>query len=345
MAGARDAGPVRPTIRSVAERAGVSKSLVSLVLQGSPRVGEESRRAVLAAVEELGYRPDPAARSLAERRTRTVGVVLDDLRNPWFVDLLDGLRPVLTAVGLRPVLADTNAEPRAAGDLVRLRVDGLVVVGTRDDVTAVEEAAAAVPTVLAGTRDALGPPADLVADDGEAGVRLVVEHLAALGHRHLAHVAGAGAVGALRRDAFERAARTGGLTATVAAADMTEDGGHRAALRLLRRPQRPTAVLAANDVSALGVLAAADELGLRVPQDVSVAGYDDTSLAALRRVSLTSVDNRSREVGRRAGELLLQRMADPATAPRTELLLPRLVPRRSTGAPGASPPGHRGARP
>ncbi|WP_337062894.1 LacI family DNA-binding transcriptional regulator [Kineococcus sp. G2] len=342
MAGTAD-GASRPTIRSVAERAGVSKSLVSLVLQGSPRVGEDSRRAVLAAVAELGYRPDPAARSLAERRTRTVGVVLDDLRNPWFVDLLDGLRPALRAAGLRPVLADTRAEPDAARDLARLRVDGLVVVGTRDDLAAVEEVAAAVPTVLAGTRDAVRTPVDLVADDGEAGVRLAVEHLAALGHRRIAHVAGTGAVGRLRRRAFEDAARAAGATAEVAHADMTEDGGHRAALHLLRRPHRPTAVLAANDVSALGVLAAADDLGLRVPHDVSVAGYDDTALAALRRISLTSVDNRSAEVGRRAADLLLERLADPARPPRTLLLPPRLVPRSTTAAPGRG--GDRDAQP
>ncbi|WP_432482088.1 LacI family DNA-binding transcriptional regulator [Kineococcus esterisolvens] len=327
-------GGPRPTIRSVAERAGVSKSLVSLVLQGSPRVGDARRRAVLAAVQELGYRPDPAARSLAERRTRTVGVLLDDLRNPWFVDLLEGLRPVLRAAGLRPVLGDTGAEPEAARTFTQLRVDGLVVVGTREDpgaVAQVAEAAAAVPTVLAGTRDAVH--ADVVADDGRAGVRLVVEHLLALGHRRLAHVAGAGAVGRVRRAAFEEAAAAAGVSATVVEADMTEDGGHRAGLRLLSGPHRPTAVLAANDVSALGLLAAAGDLGLRVPRDLSVAGYDDTSLAALRSVSLTSVDNRSHDVGRRAGELLLARIADPAAPPRTELLAPRLAQRRTTAPP------------
>ncbi|NAZ87680.1 LacI family DNA-binding transcriptional regulator [Kineococcus indalonis] len=338
MAGS-PAGAPRPTIRSVAERAGVSKSLVSLVLQGSPKVGEERRRAVLTAVEELGYRPDPAARSLAERRTRTVGVVLDDLRNPWFVDLLDGLRPVLREHGLRPVLGDTRTEPGAVRTFAELRVDGLVLVGTRTgpaELDGLARVAGTVPTVLAGGRDEVGAAVDVVADDGAAGVRLVVRHLLDLGHRHLAHLAGAGAVGRERRAAFERAAAAAGARHAVVQADMTEDGGHRAARRLLAGPDRPTAVLAANDVSALGVLAAADDLGLRVPQDVSVAGYDDTSLAALRRIRLTSVDNRSRDVGRRAGQLLLDRLADPAAPARTELLPPRLVPRRTTAAP---PPG------
>ena len=123
-------GGRRPTIYDVADRAGVSKSLVSLVLQKSPRVSEEKRQAVLKAVAELGYRPDPVARSLAERRTRTIGVVIDDLSNPWYVELLDGLRPVLHEHGLRPLLADGRTEPDAVQALVDLRVDGLVLVGT-----------------------------------------------------------------------------------------------------------------------------------------------------------------------------------------------------------------------
>ncbi len=325
----------RPTIRSVAARAGVSKSLVSLVLQGSPRVSEERRRAVLRAVEDLGYRPDPAARSLAERRTRTVGLVVDDLRNPWFVDLLDGLRPVLAAADLRPVLADSHREPDAARTLALLRVDGLVVVGTPSDPAAVDEVAASVPTVLAGTREVVTAPADLVADDGEAGVAAAVDHLLALGHRHLGHVAGSGAVGRLRRDAFTARVRAAGARADVVEADMTEEAGYRAGRELLARAERPTAVLAANDLSAVGVLAAADAAGLSVPGDVSVAGYDDTSLARLRAVSLTSVDNAARTVGALAGELLLARTADPARPSSTRLVPPRLVVRRSTAPPPA----------
>ena len=113
-----------PTIRTVAARAGVSKSLVSLVLQNSPRVSDEKRQAVLRAVTELGYRPDPVARSLAERRTRTIGVILDDLSSPWWTEILDGLRLVLHEHGLRPLLADGRTEPDAVEALSDLRVDG-----------------------------------------------------------------------------------------------------------------------------------------------------------------------------------------------------------------------------
>ncbi|MEZ0163159.1 LacI family DNA-binding transcriptional regulator [Kineococcus sp. LSe6-4] len=325
----------RPTIRSVAARAGVSKSLVSLVLQGSPRVSPERRAAVLAAVAELGYRPDPTARSLARGSTRAVGLLLDDLRNPWFVDVLDGLRPVLHAAGLRPVLAEARSEPEAPRTFADLRVDGLVVVGTLPDLGLVREVAAGVPTVLAGTRLAPGDPfaVDVVAGDDEAGVRLAVEHLLTLGHRRLAHVAGTGPVGDLRRGAVEDAASAGGAEVVVQTGPMTEDTGHRAGRALLTRPDPPTAVVAANDAVAVGVLAAAADLGLAVPGALSVVGYDDTSTAGLRAVSLTSVDNAAHEVGRLAARRLLDRLADPDAPADLRLVAPRLVVRATTAAP------------
>lgn len=320
-----------PTIRSVAARAGVSKSLVSLVLQGSPRVSEQRREAVLRAVAELGYRPDPAARSLAERRTRTVGVVVDDLHNPWFVDVLDGLRPVLQEHGLRPLLGDGRSEPEVVGTLTQLRVDGLILVGTLPhDVGA---ATRGTPTVVAGGREPLLPHVDVVANDDAQGVRLAVRHLLELGHRRIAHVVGTGRVGELRRQSYESEMRAAGSIPFLALGDMTESGGQRAAHRLLRGPDRPTAVLAANDLSALGVLAVADELSLRVPQDLSLVGYDNTSLARIRHLSLTSVDNASAAVGSQAAEALVRRMAVPDAEATTRLLPPRLVVRNSTAPP------------
>ncbi|WP_432510175.1 LacI family DNA-binding transcriptional regulator [Kineococcus sp. SYSU DK001] len=325
----------RPTIRSVAAHAGVSKSLVSLVLQDSPKVSPERRAAVLAAMDELGYRPDPHARSLALRRTRAVGLVLDDLRNPWFVDVLDGLRPVLHDADLRPVLAEARSEPEAPRTFADLRVDGLVVIGTLPDLSGVADVAHTVPTVLAGTRlDPDDPFAvDVVAGDDDAGVRLAVRHLLDLGHRRLAHVAGTGPVGALRRDAFARAVAEAGAAGPVETGPMTEDTGHRAGLALLRRDDPPTAVVAANDAVAVGVMAAAADLGVDVPGRLSVVGYDDTSTAQLRAVSLTSVDNAAAEVGRLAALRLLARLEDPTAPTDLQLVAPRLVVRATTAPP------------
>ncbi|MEU3791570.1 LacI family DNA-binding transcriptional regulator [Streptomyces fructofermentans] len=329
-----------PTIRDVAERAGVSKSLVSLVLRGSDQVRPEKRQAVLSAVEELGYRPNAAARSLSERRTRTVGVLLNDMRNPWFVELLDGLNSLLHDRGLHMLLADGHLNRRLGEDLTRtftdLRVDGLVAVGTLPGTKALRTAAGQVPTVLAGTREPVLPHVDVVANDDEHGARLATEHLIGLGHRHIAHIAGLGVVGALRRRGFESVMHEHGLsgTAVVEQGDLTEEGGYRATVRLLSAARRPTAVFAFNDIACVGALSAAEELGLRVPRDLSLVGYDNTYLARLRHLWLTTVDNAGHEVGRRAARCLLDRIDDPVRPGEVVLATPSLEVRGTTTAPG-----------
>jgi DNA-binding LacI/PurR family transcriptional regulator len=322
-----------PTIRTVAARAGVSKSLVSLVLQNSPRVSEEKRNAVLRAVAELGYRPDPVARSLAERRTRTIGVVIDDLSNPWYVELLDGLRPVLHEHGLRPLLADGRTEPDAVQALADLRVDGLVLVGTptASAVNQVNSLGSPIPTVVAGTREPQLPTVDVVANDDYRGGCLAATHLVGLGHRRIAHIIGEGEVGRLRRAGYEAVMADAGLDPESMAGDWTEGAGRRAGFALLGSPDRPTAIVAANDLSAVGVLSAADELGLRVPEDLSVVGYDNTVFARLHRLSLTTIDGHIAEVGQVAGRKLTARLDGDVGTAETRLLSPALILRSSTG--------------
>jgi DNA-binding LacI/PurR family transcriptional regulator len=328
-----------PTIRTVAARAGVSKSLVSLVLQKSPRVSEEKRQAVLKAVAELGYRPDPVARSLAERRTRTIGIVIDDLSNPWYVELLDGLRPVLHEHGLRPLLADGRTEPDAVQALADLRVDGLVLVGTptASAVDQVNGLGSPVPTVVAGTREPLLPTVDVIANDDYHGGRLATTHLVELGHRRIAHVVGEREVGRLRRMGYEAVMTDAGLDVVCVAGDWTEAAGRRAGFALLGSPDRPTAVVAANDLSAVGVLAAADKLGLRVPEDLSIVGYDNTVFSRLHRLSLTTIDSHSTEVGQVAGRTLTARIGGERGTAGVRLLFPALIERSSTGPAPASP--------
>ncbi|MEU9332748.1 LacI family DNA-binding transcriptional regulator [Streptomyces sp. NPDC048290] len=362
-----------PTIRDVAEHAGVSKSLVSLVLRGSGQVSPERRDAVLRSARALGYRPNAAARSLSERRalpperpsarggtpvaggarggTRVVGVLLNDLRNPWFVELLDALDAPLHAAGLRLLLADarlgrhTGDDP--TGPFLDIGADALVVVGTLPDPAALDRVAGLLPVVVVGAREPVPDGVDLVAGDDERGVRLLTEHLIGLGHRDIAHLAGYGAVGELRLRAFEATMRAHGLAdrLRVEPCDLTEEGGHRAAVRLLARPDRPTAVLAANDIAAVGALSAARDLGLDVPGDISVAGYDNTSTARLRHIWLTTVDNAAREMGQRAARCLLDRLSGTpgggagagaeagASAGRRHLTVPRLEVRGTTGRP------------
>ena len=334
-----DASARTPTIRDVAARAGVSKSLVSLVLQGDPRVSDARRQAVDEAMAQLGYRPNSKARALSRSRSDTVGVLLNDLSNPWFVDLLAGLATTLHSSGLAPILADSQTDHRiGVGSVTTLLgqdVDGLVVVGTTTEADAIALAATRIPVVLAGTREPNLPDVDIVVNDDFAGARSAAQHLIDLGHTRIAHLRGPGAIGTLRLEGFRSCLLDAGLDADayLETGGMSEDGGYAAARRLLSRSDRPTAILAFNDMAAIGALSAADDLRLRVPADVSLVGYDNTHLARIRHISLTSVDNGNFPVGAQAGRFLIERLANPGLAQRLHLVPTTLEVRGSTAAP------------
>ncbi len=329
----------QPTIRDVAARAGVSKSLVSLVLRGDTRVSENRRQAVQQAMDDLGYRPNLQARGLSTHRSDTVGVLLNDLRNPWFVDLLAGLATTLHASGLSPLIADSYTDRRIglhSVETLRDRgVDAIVVVGTTLEEDAIAVAAQELPVVLAGTLDPDLAGVDVVVNDDEAGARSATQHLIDLGHRRIAHLRGPGKIGTLRLGGFAACLREAGLDpgAYPESGGMSEESGYAAARRLLGRPDRPTAIFAFNDVAAIGALSAADDLGLRVPDDVSLVGYDNTYLARIRHISLTSVDNGNFAVGVQAGTFLAERLAGPPRARRLHLVPTTLEVRASTAAP------------
>lgn len=335
---------VRPaTIRDVAAQAGVSKSVVSLVLRGTGYVSEAKREAVRRAVEDLAYRPNAAARSLTEARSRTVGVVLNDMRNPWFVDAVDGLNTILNKNDLQVLMGDHRLDSRGGQSLLRklleMHVDGLILVGELPLSEQLTAAVQQVPTVVLGTPEAPHPSADVVSSDDLAGAGLAVQHLIALGHRRIAHIgAGASPVGAARRNGYEQSMRDNGLGEFIetVVGSFTEQGGYDAGMELLGRsgPQdRPTAVFAVNDMAALGLLTAAGQLGIAVPDDLSIVGYDNTPIARIGHIGLTSIDNVSHESGRRAAELLLARLADPGRASSITLLEPFLEARGSSRPP------------
>ncbi|HEY0718584.1 MAG TPA: LacI family DNA-binding transcriptional regulator [Streptosporangiaceae bacterium] len=334
----RDTG--RPTLETVAAQAGVSRSLVSLVLNNSPKVSPASREAVLRAVADLGYRPNAAARRLAERRSRTVGVLLNDLRQPWFADMLDGLGPVLYGAGKHMLLGDGHIDQLMDETLtwsfLDFGVDGLVLAGSIPLSAAVVSIARSIPTVAVGGRglDLDLPHVDVLANDNERGATLVVEHLTGLGHTRIAHVSGLPSVaGRLRMQGYQDAMRAAGLGADVLIehGDMSEEGGYRATVRLLSRPDRPTAIFAANDLTCVGALSAATALGVRVPDEVSLAGFDNSLFARLRALWLTSVDGTAHLMGRQAGQMLLERIERPSAPGQIRLLPPRLEVRGSTG--------------
>lgn len=323
----------RPTIYDVAARAGVSKSLVSLVLGGSLQVSERRRAAVLSAIEELGYRPSQAATLLASARTRTIEVLIDDYANPSFVGLVRGLQGGFTGHGYHVTVTESRTGEVSG--------EGRSPLSTPADgrVLAAEAGPAllsgwAGPTVVAGARESVPAGADLVSGDDEQGVRLACEHLTQLGHRRIGHLTGAGGPALLRRRGFEGYLGTIGVAAVVAGdRGTTEQDGYAAAERLLEAHPDLTALVAANDVMALGAMAALRARGKSVPQDVSVVGYDNSTLAQSRHLSLTSVDDHSTQVGAVAAAALLARLADPEARPRHELVEPHLLVRGTTARP------------
>ena len=330
----------QPTIHDVAARAGVSKSLVSLVMRDSPSVSDEKRQAVLAAAAELDYRPNAVARSLVQRHTRVLGVMLSDLHNTFFADVLDGLAGRAAERGYKAMLNTGNRTPSgeaaAIETLLELRSDGLILAGPRLEIARITAAARTVPVVLVA-RTTEGHRLDCVTNDDPAGAALAVEHLVGLGHRRIAHVDGGSGAGAqARKDGFARTMRRHGLAgqARTARGDYTEEGGARGVAALLARGPRPTAIFAANDLSAVGALDALTRSGLRVPEDVSLVGYDNTALAALRHIDLTTIDQPREAMGRAAVDLLLERLGGRRAARRV-VMPPTLVIRGTTGSPPA----------
>jgi len=331
----------RPTIYDVAREAGVSKSLVSLVLNDSDLVSDAKRAAVRAAIDKLGYRPSRAAAALARDRTHTVGLVIDDFRNPWFVDLLAGLRAALAPQGFYVAVR----EQFQVGDHVANAVDGFLDTQVDALVIAAEPQHdfpdLGVPAVVEGTRLHGVAGADLVMSDQAEGVGLVMSHLAALGHRKIGHVTGLGGAAHARCQAYLAEAAALGETPRVAGEgnETNDEGGYVGATELLRRYPDVTAVFAANDTMALGARAALREAGREVPGDVTLVGYDNSQLARSRFLDLTTVDQRDFDAGIAAGEALLARLANPATPTTTTVIAPRLVVRSSSAQPATITPG------
>ncbi|MEU6375146.1 LacI family DNA-binding transcriptional regulator [Streptomyces sp. NPDC046909] len=339
--------PRRVTIVDVARHAQVSTTAVSKVLRNAYGASPEMRAKVRRAIDELGYRPLAAARGL-RGQTYTIGVMLPDIRNPFFPEILDGITAHLEdtdyQVLLGPGCNGEKAEARVTEAMIDRGMDGLVLVAPVSPRAHLEHVASLVPTVVVG-RHGHSSVYDTVADDDVAGAALVVGHLVGLGHRRIAHIEhretdpirSVEMPNAQRADGYRRAMREHGLDEEIDVVSTTysQPGGYEGAKELLTRARRPTAVFAGADIVAMGVLEAFAEAGLTVPGDLSVVGYDNTTLAALGPISLTSVDQAGKEIGRNAARLLMERLADRQKASVQIRLSPTLVARRSTGAPTA----------
>ena len=341
------AGAARVTLRDVAEVARVTTGTASRVLNPETRhlVKAETARRVDRAAQKLGYQPNRLARSLRTRRSNSVGVIIPDLTNPLFPPIVRGIEDALAPAGFSALITSTDGDPereRQVFETLRGRqVDGYIMgTATEGDELIRRALAEQLPLILINrTLDVAGVYA--VTPDNRRGSRQAVDHLVELGHRDIGHIAGpdTASTGRHRRDGFVEALAGHGLPldagAIVEARAFTEDAGAAAARTLLADRPSCTAIVASNDLIALGVYAVVAELGRRCPEDISVVGFNDMPFADKFAPPLTTVHIPLYDLGFSAGKRLLDRLRGADAAPGTTLLETRLVVRGSTG-PAAS---------
>ena len=338
----------RPTIADIAERAGVSKGAVSYALNGQPGVSEATRQRIVAIAREIGFNPNRAARALSGARAEAVGLTLCRPARilgiePFFMGLISGFETELATRSYALTLQLTQS-PEQESEVHRRwwgerRVDGVFVTDLRDEdirIPVLQELQ--LPAVVIGGPGDTGPIAQVWSDDAGA-VSEAVRYLAALGHRRIARISGLPDLlhTQVRTKAFDEVCATLGFeSAVTVAADYTGEEGGRATRRLLMAGTRPTAVIYDNDVMAVAGLAVAQEMGLRVPADLSIVAWDDSPLCRLVHPALTALSRDIASYGAHAARRLLaaidgEPVADEEAAPA------RLTPRGSTAPPPSGP--------
>jgi len=306
-----------------------------MALRNSTKISPETQAAIRRAVSELGYRPNANASQLARARNSTIGVLVSDLRVPVNADILDGFAPEDPDWSDQLYLASGFSSPdreRTAIERLRSRqVAALVLIGPGLPAAEIQTLAGQGPLVVIGRTI---PGVDCVLVDDAEGARLATQHLIDLGHRNIAHIDGGDGSGAeRRRSAYRQAMEESGLAPQVVQGAYTEVSGVEAGHSLMSASSPPTAIFSANDLTALGVLGAARQAGIRVPDDVSVSGFDDISIARATYIALTTISYPRRELGAVARRLVEDRMSMQSAdlqEPHTIELTPALVVRETT---------------
>ena len=325
----------RPTLEDVAERAGVSRALVSIVMRDVPGASVQTRERVRRAADEIGYRPDPRARRLRQHRTKLIGVTFA-AGQEFHADLVDGVYAAAEEIGYDVVLSGVTPhrdEPRAVRTLIDDRCEGVVLIGPRMAARDLVDLAGRVPTVALARRIR---GVDAVRSDDTAGAAMAVDHLHGLGHREIVFLDGGRAPGAAeRRRGYRRAMDDAALRERTLPGGLTEREGAAAAAAMLASQALPTAVIAFNDRCALGVLDVLIRAGVTVPQQVSIVGFDDSPLAGLAHIDLTTIGQDSAGLARAAVARLVGRLDNTPTDGGVVDVVrrPSLIVRGSTAPP------------
>lgn len=328
------------TIDDVAARAGVSTATVSRVLNQHPRVAPQTRRRVRQAMEALGYEPNNLARNLRTRSLRVFGLIVPDILASFFTAIARGVEDVAYTNGFSVMLSNSDDDPVKEAQYLRTlrteRVAGVILGPTeKADREALAVIQAGIPLVTIDRR-VQGLELDALTTDSDLGVTAAVEHLFAHGHREIAFVGGPTDIstGRRREQAFFAAQARLGLSTRpewIARADFRAEGGHAATLAMLAGPDRPRALFVANEMMTLGALQAIRDIGVRMPDEIAVIGFDDTSWARLLDPPLTAVAQPAYDLGRLAADALVRRLEDPTRPTSTVLLTPKLLIRGSCG--------------
>ncbi len=322
----------------------MSRAAVSKVLRNAYGLSDAMRQKVEAAMSDLSYRPQTAARGL-RGSTYTLGILFPDIRNPFYPDILDGIVQALEGTQYQSLLGVRLSAERSESGLIDTmmdrKLDGFIMIAPLLSHAHLSGVAKHVPTVIIGRHDRNGG-FDTVNNDDEAGAHVIVDHFVGLGHKRIAHIgmerlfeASESNPPAMRLKGYHDAMRGHGLEQYAMVCETTHLGGvehdRRTILDLLKQPDRPTAIFAWMDSVAFTVMSAASELGLRIPQDLSVCGYDNSRICELPQLSLTSIDQSAHLLGQKAAELLIERI-DGRQVEAHFVTAPALCIRRSTGA-------------
>ncbi len=330
------------TIKDIAREVGVSPSTVSRALSDSPLISRETKERVHTVAKRLGYERNELARALVKGASEAIGLVVPDITNPFFADIARGVGEVAHAFGYGVILCNTAENIERGLNYIRLlrrkRVDGLIITNAiRNDPVAKQLVGSKTPFILV-SRLWEGIETPYVTSDDRFGARQAVEHLIALGHKRIGFIGGPATVQSSndRMQTYREVLQEHGITPQeewIRYADFTQQAGREASRRMLSLTVRPTAIFAANDVTALGVLEAAEDLGLSVPNDLSIVGYDDISYASLPRIQLTTVAQPAFEMGKIATDWLISTISGKHRTLLHRVLKPHLVVRCTTSKP------------